>query len=502
MLVLHSVILSVLLIMMTAGIFYPLPKELLSESAYLKPFLKSAVFILDIRKRIRNGKIKNRNYSADALSVNPEIKKQLQLLNPAKGGDSLLYNYDIKQLGNSLMLVFAGNLAAMLLCVQAMDNNTLVRGQFIGRNTYGGGAKTVNLDIYSDDELIAKNKKITVSERQYTKEETAEKFSEMMEIIKKNILGKNKSFDRVCYDLNLMESIEGYPVSISWSLTNYNVMDSYGKINRDKLDEKGTIVGLTATLSYEDYVEKQQFNVMVFPAPEDRQKTLIEEIEENIAAYEKKTLSRDESVLPPKVNGKKIVYKNSESSDSLILFALIMILAVILFKSGESTLEKEMKKRENQMMMDYPQIVSKLTLLIGAGMTIQMAFKKLAADYEKRKRSEKEGYYRYAYEEVLLTVRQIKSGMSEGNAYVKFGNRCRLQKYVKLGALLSQNLKRGAKGLLDTLSEEEKEAFEERKSLARKLGEEAGTKLLLPMGMMLMIVLVIVVLPAFLNFSL
>ena len=39
--------------------------------------------------------------------------------------------------------------------------------------------------------------------------------------------------------------------------------------------------------------------------------------------------------------------------------------------------------------------------------------------------------------------------------------------------------------------------FEERKARARRLGEEAGTKLLLPMFLMLAEVLVIVVVPAF-----
>ena len=42
--------------------------------------------------------------------------------------------------------------------------------------------------------------------------------------------------------------------------------------------------------------------------------------------------------------------------------------------------------------------------------------------------------------------------------------------------------------------------MEERKSLARKLGEEAGTKLLLPMMLMLILVVVILMVPAVLAF--
>ena len=44
------------------------------------------------------------------------------------------------------------------------------------------------------------------------------------------------------------------------------------------------------------------------------------------------------------------------------------------------------------------------------------------------------------------------------------------------------------------------EAFSERKNQARRKGEEAGTKLLLPMGGMLLIVFVLILVPAFASF--
>ena len=50
------------------------------------------------------------------------------------------------------------------------------------------------------------------------------------------------------------------------------------------------------------------------------------------------------------------------------------------------------------------------------------------------------------------------------------------------------------------LLQEVQNAFEERKNLARKLGEEAGSKMMLPLFMLLGVVLVIVTVPAFLAF--
>ena len=50
------------------------------------------------------------------------------------------------------------------------------------------------------------------------------------------------------------------------------------------------------------------------------------------------------------------------------------------------------------------------------------------------------------------------------------------------------------------LREEAEAAFEERKNLARRLSEEAETKLMLPMFMMLFMVLTVIMVPAFLSF--
>ena len=77
---------------------------------------------------------------------------------------------------------------------------------------------------------------------------------------------------------------------------------------------------------------------------------------------------------------------------------------------------------------------------------------------------------------------------------------CQLPEYIRLGSVLSQNLRKGAKGLTDLLETEAEASLNERKNHARKIGERAGTKLLLPMVLMLGIVLVVLMVPAFLSF--
>ena len=75
------------------------------------------------------------------------------------------------------------------------------------------------------------------------------------------------------------------------------------------------------------------------------------------------------------------------------------------------------------------------------------------------------------------------------------------QDCARLSAMLVQNLKKGNAALLSRLKEEGDKALQEDLNLRRKKGEEAGTRLLVPMIMMMAIVMVLVMVPAFQSFG-
>ena len=180
----------------------------------------------------------------------------------------------------------------------------------------------------------------------------------------------------------------------------------------------------------------------------------------------------------------------------LLVLTLIGAVASYVFKDKE--LKKAMEQRSSQMLSDYPQFVSQLVLYMGAGMTIRNIFQKLSATYERKKKAGEEK--RYLYEEVQRASRELSAGESEGDVYERLGLKCGGQQYTRLVTLLSQNLRKGNSELLALLQEESKKAFEERMDKARKAGEEAGTKLLLPMIIMLVIVMVVIMIPAYMAF--
>ena len=59
-----------------------------------------------------------------------------------------------------------------------------------------------------------------------------------------------------------------------------------------------------------------------------------------------------------------------------------------------------------------------------------------------------------------------------------------------------QHLEKGTKGLEKELEQEAAQAMEERKNMAKRQGEEAGTKLVFPMLLMLGVVVAVMLIPA------
>ena len=100
-------------------------------------------------------------------------------------------------------------------------------------------------------------------------------------------------------------------------------------------------------------------------------------------------------------------------------------------------------------------------------------------------------------EEMKIAFNEMENGVSERAACENFGKRCRLLPYMRFAGLLGQNLTKGSVSVLPLLEQEAIDAFEERKEAAKRAGEEAGTKLLIPMAGMLVIILAMIMYAAF-----
>ena len=368
----------------------------------------------------------------------------------------------------------------------------------IERETYGGTQIEKQLQMQIDGEEKEKIE-IQVSPRMYGSEEVQSLFRQAMERLDKEILGENESADHVVKSLNLVQELEGYPFRITWEIGRYDVMDMKGNINKEAVmkedpEGEGILVKLTGILRYGSEEAAYSTEVLIF-ADADEKESIRNQVLAVVKTAEEATREEKSFMLPEVVNGKKIRWRYWNESKVIPVLMLGIAACVLLVAQEKQRKEQLQKERSEQMLLDYPEIISQFTMLMGAGMTAKNVWKKITADYRRQK--EKSGRVRYAYEEMLITSQEMLSGIPEAECYERFARRCELIPYMKMGVLLSQNLRKGVKGTADMLQMEAIQAMEDRKSRARRMGEEAGVKLLFPMLLMLVIVLLIVIVPAF-----
>lgn len=415
----------------------------------------------------------------------------------------LLIHYDKKLWKTIFYVMFCAATIALLIEISGqgvMQNFGKVR---INREDYGGNSVNHQLQMQIEDEK-SENVEIQVSPRMYSEEEVQSLFRQAMNKLDQVILGENETADHVVKPLCFPQELEGYPFAISWEPGRYDVMDMNGRINQDAVLEEdpegeGVLVKITGILRYGTEEAAYNTQVLVFADVEETE-TIRNQVLN--AARQAEEVSREEKsfVLPEQVNGRTVRWRFRKESKVMPVLMLGAVICVFLVVQERQKKEKLRKDRKEQMLFDYPEIVSQFTMLMGAGMTAKNVWKKITADYCGQK--ERGGRVRDAYEEMVITIQEMQSGIPEAECYERFAARCGLVPYMKMGALLSQNLRKGAKGTSDMLKMEAIQAMEDRKSRARRLGEEAGVKLLLPMLLMLVIVLVIVVVPAFLSIDL
>lgn len=459
------------------------------------PFRKMAARIYRGRQEgQRKSKNKRKNWKR-AFYIR-QLGDKLKTLQPGIPVEQQIREYCLSLYSTLLLVVFVGDLLCIAVWAGAHSNVRLMEGGLLFRKAYGEGDVEVNLlaEIPGIQEEVFP---YLLEERRLTEEELERSFSETKKLLPEVILGENDCLEDVRKDLKLVTELKGYPFRITWESGAYSLINSDGKVHNEEL-KQGEIVTLTARFRYEDWVGEEELLVQVNPVVYEPKEAIRAEIEKMLWERDESSKNMETMVLPERIGTEPLVWKEMIEDSSGYFLILVIFAAGVLYWGRGRELNQRLEERKKELLLDYPEIVNKLALYMGAGMTIRNAFLKMGEDYRRQREVRK----KYVYEEILITCYELQGGKSETEAYDHFGKRCQVQSYIKLSALLSQNIRKGSNDLLRMLRQEAENAFVQRRNLAKKLGEEAGTKLLLPMMMMLCIVMVIIMIPAYFSFTL
>ena len=399
---------------------------------------------------------------------------------------------------NILKILAVTILLAGVAAFMMKNNSALKKNAFLERRERGEGRYDAEL-IYEIPDLKESGRiSVRVEEQGLSEEEIKELFLAAQEEIDATFPGENESAQVIRKDVSIAEQYQNGEVRASWSFDSYRYISPEGKVSGEDLPEEGALVKAIVELSCENQKRQYEFYFRIYPPIYTKKEQIQREIEQTVQKQLQETGERG-ITLPQEIDGKRIQWKQKSDHTAIKILFLGIVTAGCMPFIEKRRREEEQKKRKQIMQMEYPGFVSKLTILLGSGMTLFSAWKRIAENYESRLRNRKVKK-NLLYEEVLITCREIESGVGEQRAYERFGDRIALHEYRKLGSILTQNMKKGTAGLLDILEEECRLAFEERKNLAKKYGEEAGTKMLFPMMMMFGMIIAIIMIPAMMSF--
>ncbi len=429
--------------------------------------------------------------------ISSERVRLCRKLYPSEKPEEFLRNQDGRRIGKAGMIFCAGSILCMVILWVKEGAETVT---VLERPEYGEMEAIYQLEVEREGgERLPME--VAVSERAVTQEEAGQWFEEAYEEICKDMLGKNKSMGHVDTDLTLPEKAGNGLVKAEWISQSQELFNDWGELQKQpgELRQEGETGYYELLLSCGGYSCQYEIELTVYPPEQTEEEILLDALETELLKEQEKERDERKIPLPETYGNEKLTwFLDGEGNIGNWILGIPVALGLLFIVRERQQEKGKLKAREREMLMDYPELVSKFTVLLQAGLTARNVWERMVKEYEERKMAGKKS--RYAYEEMSITWKQMKNGMYESRAYGEFGRRCGLHTYMKLGALLEQNLRQGTTKLAVRLKEEAELAFEERKNLARRLGEEAETRLMLPMFMMLFMVLTVIMVPAFLSF--
>lgn len=401
-------------------------------------------------------------------------------------------NADRARVTDRSKIVAAFLLLLIVAFLADMSQEKAIKNGAVEREDVGGEEREISLVVDMEGILEGQAYTLEVLPAQPTKEEAEGYFEKAIENIEQD-------FKKVGEQIPLQTSYEEGVVGADWFFEPYGVIDSEGNIRYEKVEEGGTTINAQVELSCGGYEKTYRFAFLIFPKELSQEEKTLQLLD----AWMEQQMSLEGSTkiqLPTEINGQEVIWSEERESITPQILLLELVAMVLFWLVSKRKRIQEEQKRMNQMEREYPEIVNQLSLLLGAGMTTRQAWNKLATQYMfKRKAGMIEE--REVYEAIVRMSRRFSEGESERAIYQQFSQEIPALCFHKLVRILLGNLEKGTNGICCRLEEESRIAYEQRIQYAKKLGEEASTKMLFPLMVMLIIVMGIVMLPALIEFQ-
>lgn len=175
-------------------------------------------------------------------------------------------------------------------------------------------------------------------------------------------------------------------------------------------------------------------------------------------------------------------------SQEIMILVILIGFGALAYYYVSTIPEETVKKRTGAILDEFADVVSKLALLVNAGMILREAWEMIAYSGEGE-----------LYDEMRLVCENINNGMSEIDAYTEFGTRCTAPEIKKFTSTIIQGVVKGNKELVEMIKMQSREMWNSKQHRVRQQGEKAASKLLIPTCIMFVGVLIMIIVPIFAN---
>ncbi len=154
----------------------------------------------------------------------------------------------------------------------------------------------------------------------------------------------------------------------------------------------------------------------------------------------------------------------------IILFLLVLFTAAF-WNLAISNMKEAVQKRREECEAEFPNMVSKLALLINSGMVLREAWYIVAKG--------KEGAL---YDLMKSTCQNMENGESDVEAIYKFGVLSDSSDIKKFTSAMIQGIQKGNSELADFMMNQTSELWAHKRQISLQKGEVAAGKLIIPLG--------------------
>jgi len=154
-------------------------------------------------------------------------------------------------------------------------------------------------------------------------------------------------------------------------------------------------------------------------------------------------------------------------------------------------LQSKAVKRQEEIDQGFPNAISKIALLVTAGMNIVKAIEETAESDDS-----------LMYRELRIAVKEMNQASTVQGAFTRLQCRCNNKYLDKMVTIITKSYVAGNTNLASDLKSINDECWLDKKHNARRMGEKIQNKLFIPTMLMFIGILVVIVVPAMSGFNL